>query len=100
MYIINGLNVYPAEVERVIEGIGGIGQCAVIGLPDPRKGEVGAAFVVRTPGSETSEAEVIAHCRRAIAGYKVPVSVAFVDALPRNVMGKVLKHELRGLPRR
>lgn len=95
MYIINGLNVYPAEIERCIEQVAGVGECAVVGQPDARKGEVGVAFVVRGPGSALREDDVTEFCRRSLAGYKVPARVAFVDSLPRNAMGKVLKNELR-----
>ena len=97
MYIINGLNVYPAEVERCIEQIAGVGECAVVGLPAERKGEVGVAFIVRGPGSALGTDEVIEFCRQSLAHYKVPVQVAFVEQLPRNAMGKVLKNELRQL---
>lgn len=95
MYIINGLNVYPAEIERSLEQLGGVQQCAVVARPEAVKGEVGAAFIVRAPGSSLSEEEVIAWCRAHLANYKVPKHVAFVDTLPRNAMGKVLKNELR-----
>jgi acyl-CoA synthetase (AMP-forming)/AMP-acid ligase II len=95
MYIINGLNVYPAEIERTLELLGGVQQCAVIGVSEPVKGEVGAAFVVRAPGSSLSEGAVVDWCRQRLASFKVPKSVVFVDDLPRNLMGKVLKNELR-----
>jgi acyl-CoA synthetase (AMP-forming)/AMP-acid ligase II len=95
MYIINGLNVYPAEVERLLETLDGVAQCAVIGVPEPVKGEVGAAFIVRSPEAQLSDDMVIDCCRQNLAGYKVPKYVTFVDQLPRNVMGKVLKNELR-----
>lgn len=97
MYIINGLNVYPAEIERCIEQVAGVGECAVVGLPDERKGEVGVAFIVRGPGAALAEDEITEFCRRSLASYKVPARVAFVDTLPRNAMGKVLKNELRRL---
>jgi acyl-CoA synthetase (AMP-forming)/AMP-acid ligase II len=95
MYIINGLNVYPAEIERCLEQLEGVGDCAVVGLPDSRKGEIGAAFIVRRPGSVLREKDIAEFCRRHLAGYKVPARIAFVDALPRNAMGKVLKNTLR-----
>jgi acyl-CoA synthetase (AMP-forming)/AMP-acid ligase II len=97
MYIINGLNVYPAEIERCIERMPGVDDCAVVGFPDLRKGEVGAAFIVRASRSALREDEVTEFCRQALAGYKVPARIAFVDQLPRNAMGKVLKNELRRL---
>ena len=78
MYITNGFNVYPAEVERLIGAIEGVDQCAVIGVPEPRKGEVGHLFLVRAPGSTIAEDEVIAWCRRNIASYKIPAGITFV----------------------
>jgi acyl-CoA synthetase (AMP-forming)/AMP-acid ligase II len=97
MYITNGYNVYPAELEKLMGAIPGIAQCAVVGVADARKGEVGHAFLVPAQDCALSEAEVIAWCRENIAGYKVPGSVSFVDAFPRNSQGKVLKQELKGL---
>lgn len=94
MYIINGLNVYPAEIERALGTMEGAGQCAVIGVPEPVKGEVGAAFIVRTPGALLTEDDIIAWCRDNLASYKVPKYVTFVDDLPRTAMGKVVKPEL------
>ena len=95
MYIINGLNVYPAEIERCLETMDGVAQSAVVGVGEEVKGEVGAAFVVRAAGAPVSAAAVIARCRQQLAAYKVPKFVIFVDDLPRNAMGKVLKNALR-----
>src|ERR1019366_8992860 len=95
MYIINGLNVYPAEIERCLEMMDGVVQSAVIGVEEPVKGEVGAAFVVRAAGAAITEESVIVWCRQQLAGYKVPKFVIFANDLPRNAMGKVLKNELR-----
>jgi HIP---CoA ligase len=97
MYITNGFNVYPAELEVLMSDTPGVAHCAVIGIEDPRRGEAGHAFVIRSEGSSISEAEVIAWCREHVASYKVPAGVTFVDSLPRNAQGKVLKQELRGL---
>jgi acyl-CoA synthetase (AMP-forming)/AMP-acid ligase II len=94
MYIINGLNVYPAEIERALSSIEGVAQCAVVGVPEDVKGEVGAAFIVRAPGSLLGEAEVLAWARDNLASYKVPKYVRFTDDLPRTAMGKVVKPEL------
>jgi len=70
----------------------------VVGVPDPRLGEVGAAYLVCRPGHALSEASVLAFCRERLANYKVPRRVEFADALPRNASGKVLKYLLRGEP--
>lgn len=95
MYITNGYNVYPAEVEKLMGALPGIAQCAVVGVPHARRGEVGHAFLVRSPDCALGEGEVIAWCRENIAGYKVPAAVSFVEDFPRNSQGKVLKHELK-----
>ena len=91
MYISGGFNVYPAEVEQVLMRMDGVADVAVVGVPDERMGEVGKAYVV---GTATSD-EVIAFARERLANFKVPRHVAIVDALPRNLSGKVLKTELR-----
>jgi HIP---CoA ligase len=93
MYISGGFNVYPAEVEQALARLAGVADVAVIGVPDERLGEVGLALVVGRDG--LSEDAVVAHCRERLANYKVPRSVRFVDALPRNVAGKVRKTDLR-----
>ena len=95
MYISGGENVYPAEVENVLFQIPAVADAAIIGVPDERWGEVGMAIVVRKPEQDLAEGDVIRHCLARLAKFKVPQSVAFVDALPRNATGKVLKRELR-----
>ena len=95
MYICGGFNVYPAEVEQVLARLDGVAESAVIGVPDPRLGEVGRAFLVPRPGHVLAEADVLAFCRERLANYKVPRRVVFRDALPRNPSGKVLKRQLR-----
>jgi acyl-CoA synthetase (AMP-forming)/AMP-acid ligase II len=96
MYICGGFNVYPAEVEQVLARLDGVAESAVIGVPDPRLGEVGKAFLVTRPGQVLAEADVLAFCRERMANYKVPRHVEFRDALPRNPSGKVLKRLLKG----
>jgi len=98
MVISGGLNVYPREIEEVLHEHPEIIEAAVIGVPDERWGERLLAFiVVRKP--ETARPDALEkHCREYLAGYKVPREFRFVDALPRNAGGKVLKHELRSLP--
>ncbi|MDN5893820.1 MAG: AMP-binding protein, partial [Nocardioides sp.] len=95
MYISGGFNVYPAEIEQVLARLDGVFEAAVIGVPDERMGEVGRAYVVLRAGSDLGEVDVIAFVRERIANFKVPRQVAFVDELPRNLSGKVLKNELR-----
>jgi acyl-CoA synthetase (AMP-forming)/AMP-acid ligase II len=95
MYVCGGFNVYPAEVERALARLPGVAESAVVGVPDPRLGEVGRAYVVPAPGHPLSTAEVVAFCRERLANYKVPREVEFRAALPRNASGKVLKYLLR-----
>jgi fatty-acyl-CoA synthase len=95
MYISGGENVYPAEVENVLYQHESIAEAAVIGIPDHRWGEVGRAVVVVKPDRSLSEDAVIAHCAANLARYKLPHSVVFTDALPRNATGKVHKPTLR-----
>jgi len=95
MYICGGFNVYPAEIEQVLARLDGVAEAAVIGVPDERLGEVGKAFVVRLPGAELDEQTVIAYTKEHLANFKTPRSVAFLDALPRNPGGKVVKPQLR-----
>jgi HIP---CoA ligase len=95
VFMVGGFNVYPAEVEQVISRCPGVRECAVIGVPDHRLGEVARAFVALSPGSGLSAEAVIATCRDRLANFKVPRSVVFVDSLPRNAAGKVLKTDLR-----
>jgi fatty-acyl-CoA synthase len=95
MYISGGENVYPAEVENVLFQLPQVADAAIIGVPSERWGEVGMAIIVRKPDQVLEEADVIRHCLGRLAKFKVPQSVTFVDALPRNASGKVLKRELR-----
>lgn len=95
MYICGGFNVYPAEIEQVLARLDGVAESAVIGVPDERLGEVGKAFVVAKPGAQLDQATVIAYAREHLANFKVPRSVEFLDALPRNPGGKVVKPALR-----
>jgi acyl-CoA synthetase (AMP-forming)/AMP-acid ligase II len=95
MYICGGFNVYPAEIEQVLARLDGVADSAVIGVPDERLGEVGKAFIVLKPGAQLDEHAVIAYTREHLANFKTPRSVAFIDALPRNPGGKVVKPQLR-----
>ena len=94
MYISGGENVYPLEVENALHRLPDVVEAAVVGVPDPKWGEVGRAFLVlRTPGA-IDEAGVLRHCEAHLARYKMPKQVRFVDALPHNATGKLLKHAL------
>jgi malonyl-CoA/methylmalonyl-CoA synthetase len=95
LIITGGLNVYPKEVEERIDALAGVAESAVIGVPDPDFGETVNAVVVLRAGSALREGDVIAALKAEIAGFKVPKRVFFVDALPRNAMGKVQKNVLR-----
>ena len=95
MYISGGENVYPAEVENVIYQLPQIAEAAVIGVPDERWGETGKVFISLKEGQTIEEKDIIEHCLKNLAKFKVPQSVEFIDLLPRNATGKVLKRELR-----
>jgi malonyl-CoA/methylmalonyl-CoA synthetase len=95
LIISGGLNVYPKEVESVIDRLPGVVESAVVGLPHPDFGEGVAAVIVREPTATLAEADVIAATKAELAGFKVPKKVVFVDGLPRNSMGKVQKNLLR-----
>ncbi|ANK80138.1 MAG: acyl-CoA synthetase [Rhizobiales bacterium NRL2] len=95
MIISGGENIYPAEIESALFGHPAIADVAIIGVPDERWGEAVKAVVVKKPDAALSEAEVIDYARQRIAHYKCPKSVDFVDELPRNPTGKILKRELR-----
>lgn len=94
MFISGGENVYPAEIEAVLSALEGVGDMAVIGVPDDRWGEVGCAFVVPAPGASLSEQQVIDHCGRFLARYKVPKHVIVTDRIDRTASGKAQKHLL------
>jgi acyl-CoA synthetase (AMP-forming)/AMP-acid ligase II len=95
MFIVGGFNAYPAEIENLLLRHPRVAQAAVIGVPDERMGEVGMAFLVCTPGDAVSADNIIEWSRAEMANYKVPRFVEFVDALPVNATGKVVKDELR-----
>lgn len=95
MVISGGENVYSAEVENALFAHPAVAEAAIIGVPDPRWGEAVCAVVALRPGQHASSDELIAHCRERLARYKSPKYVVFVDSLPRNAAGKVLKTRLR-----
>lgn len=95
--ISGGENIYPAELENVLGDCPDLAEFAVVGRPDPRWGEIPVACVVAKPGATVTAGDVLALFNDRIARFKHPRAVVFMDSLPRNAMGKVLKYELRGL---
>jgi long-chain acyl-CoA synthetase len=95
MIISGGENIYPAEIESVLMSHADIADAAVIGVPDEKWGEAVRAILVRTPETSATDDDVITWCRDRLAHYKCPTSVDWIDVLPRNPSGKVLKRELR-----
>jgi long-chain acyl-CoA synthetase len=95
MIIVGGSNVYPAEIENVLYQHCAVAEAAVYGVPDAVMGELGRASVVLKPGLAASGEELLAHCRRHLAAFKVPAQIEFTSALPKSRTGKVLKRVLR-----
>ncbi|NJL56339.1 long-chain fatty acid--CoA ligase [bacterium] len=95
MYISGGENVYPAEVEQVLYQLPEVAEAAVIGVPDEKWGESGLAIIVLKPGQMCDEVRILEHCKGSLAKFKVPKAVTYVEVLPRNAAGKVLKRELK-----
>ncbi len=95
MFISGGENIYPAEVELALAALSGVAESCVIAIPDTRWGEVGRAVVVAAPGAQLDPAAVLQHLGTRLARYKIPKSVVFTDALPRNSTGKVLRQRVR-----
>ena len=98
MIIVSGFNVYPNEVEAVAAACTGVAECACVGRPDEKTGEAVRLFVAQARGAFLTETEVIAHCRRELAAYKVPREVRFLEALPKSNVGKILRKDLRAIP--
>src|SRR3990172_2795617 len=97
LIIRGGENISSGEIEDVLDAHPKIDESAVIGVPDTEWGEVVKAIVVPNPGQHATAGEIIAYCKERLASYKAPAYVAFVEELPRNPLGKVLKTELRKL---
>ena len=99
MIISGGLNVYPKEIESILDRLNGVTESAVIGVPHADFGEAVVAVIVRDPyltkQGQLTETQIITEMKATIAGFKVPKQVHFVDSLPRNTMGKVQKNILR-----
>jgi long-chain acyl-CoA synthetase len=95
MIIAGGYNIYPADVEAVLFEHPAVKEAAVIGVPDPVRGETVKAFVVLKEGEAATEEAMIEFCREQMAAYRVPRSIEFRDELPKSMIGKVLRRELR-----
>ena len=96
--IASGLKVYPREVEEVLFQYPAVAEAAVVGVPDPYRGETVAAYVVLKPGIEASEKtkqELIHYCKQELAAYKVPKILEFRKSLPKSLIGKIIRRELR-----
>jgi fatty-acyl-CoA synthase len=98
MVISGGVNIYPLEIEDRLHAHPAVLEAAVVGMPDEEWGESLRAFVVLRHGLKTSGDELRAFCKQALANFKCPKHFEFIDALPRNPTGKVLKRELRARP--
>jgi long-chain acyl-CoA synthetase len=94
MILRGGFNVYPREIEEVLYGHEAIIEVAVIGIPDPEKGEEIKAVIALAPGVKLSAEEVTAYCKERLAAYKYPRMIEFRDSLPKGSTGKILKREL------
>ncbi|HGM5583058.1 TPA: long-chain-fatty-acid--CoA ligase FadD1 [Pseudomonas putida] len=95
MILVSGFNVYPNELEDVLVALPGVLQCAAIGVPDEKSGEVIKVFIVAKPGVTLTKEQVMEHMRANVTGYKVPRFIEFRDALPTTNVGKILRRELR-----
>jgi long-chain acyl-CoA synthetase len=98
MLLVNGINVYPREIEEILYQFPGVKEAAVIGKPDSRKGEQPVAFVSPNEGAQLEERDLQRFVRKKLADYKVPRKVVVLPALPRNATGKILKTALRTMP--
>jgi acyl-CoA synthetase (AMP-forming)/AMP-acid ligase II len=95
MIIVGGENIYPAEIENVLAQHPAVADVAVIGVPDDKFGEAVRAFVATRPGAEVRPRDLFVFCRDRIASFKIPSRFEFVDRVPRNPSGKILRRELR-----
>lgn len=95
MILFHGMNVYPREIEEVLFTHPAVAEAAVVGKPDPRRGEVPVAFVSLREGARMGPAALIQYCKQFLAGYKIPHRIIISDRLPRTATGKILKRELR-----
>ena len=96
LIIVNGLNVYPNEIESVIASMPGVLECGVVGVNNPRVGEMVKAVIVKKDPALTRD-DVVKYCRARLTGYKCPRTIVFVKALPKTVVGKILRRNLRDI---
>jgi acyl-CoA synthetase (AMP-forming)/AMP-acid ligase II len=94
MLIIAGENVFPREIEEVLDAHPSVQASAVIGMPDESRGEVALAFVELAEGAEFDETELRSHCRRSLGQHKVPREIRRLESLPRNPTGKIMRRKL------
>ena len=95
MIISGGENVYPKEVEDVIYAHPAVKECSVVSSPSEGWGEIVHAVVVLKPGARAAEKDIIDHCKKTLAGYKCPKAVSFWNDLPKSIIGKIMKKEIK-----
>jgi long-chain acyl-CoA synthetase len=95
LIIVSGFNVFPAEVEEVLDAHPAVAEAAVVGVPHPHSGEAVTAYVVAAEGAVLDEEELVAWSARHLARYKCPVKISFVDRLPHSLTGKIVRRSLR-----
>ncbi|MEL6646614.1 MAG: AMP-binding protein [Pseudomonadota bacterium] len=95
MILVSGFNVYPNEIEAVVQACPGVAENACIGMAHEKTGEAPHVFIVKAANAQLSEADIVAHCRQGLAAYKVPQRITFLEALPKSNVGKILRRELR-----
>jgi long-chain acyl-CoA synthetase len=96
MIVVAGFKVFPNDVEDVLSQMPGIQECAVIGVPHRKLGEIVKAYVVKSNPLIT-EAEILQYCKQHLTSYKRPRKIAFIDELPKSNVGKILRRELRNI---
>ena len=100
MIVAGGYNIYPKEIDEVLFGHPKVLEACAVGVPDEYRGETVKAFIVVRPGETLTEEEIIAYCRERLALYKVPRKIAFLEALPKSAVGKILRRELRAMEKK
>jgi long-chain acyl-CoA synthetase len=94
MIVVSGFKAYPREIDEILYSHPAVLEAAAVGVPHPSKGEVVKAFVVLKPGAAATAQEIMDHCRKDLAPFKVPVEVSFRDELPKTLIGKVMRRQL------